>query len=119
MMDRTFSKSGHERIYRVVRRIPPGRVATYGQIARLAGLPRQARRVGYALSALRGDEAVPWHRVVNAQGRVSPRSDGDSDHRQRRLLETEGVEFDERGSLSLETYQWRGDPGSDPWSPLI
>lgn len=110
---------GNEAIYQVVRRIPPGHVATYGQVARLAGLPRQARRVGYALSALRGDEAVPWHRVVNAQGRISPRSDGDSDHRQRRLLEAEGVEFDDRGSLSLENYRWRGDPGSDPWSPLI
>lgn len=110
---------GHEAIYRVVRRIPRGRVATYGQVARLAGIPRQARRVGYALSALQGREEVPWHRVVNARGRVSPRSSGEPDDRQRRLLEAEGVVFNEHGSLSLEAYQWREDPGTDPWSPLI
>lgn len=113
------TSGGHEAIYRVVRRIPRGRVATYGQVARLAGLPRQARRVGYALAALEGRDDVPWHRVVNAQGRVSPRSSGDSAHRQRELLEQEGVVFDERGRLSLETYRWRADPGDDPWSPLV
>lgn len=111
--------AGHAGIYRVVRRIPHGRVATYGQIARLAGLPRQARRVGYALSALRGDEGVPWHRVVNARGGISPRASGEPDDRQRRLLESEGVEFDDRGRLSLGQYQWRDDPSDDPWSPLI
>lgn len=113
------SAAGHAAILEVVRRIPRGRVATYGQVARLAGLPRQARRVGYALSALQGGEEVPWHRVVNARGRVSPRSSGEPDDRQRRLLEAEGVAFNEHGSLSLEAYQWREDPGTDPWSPLI
>lgn len=111
--------TGHAGIYRVVRRIPHGCVATYGQVARLAGLPRQARRVGYALSALRGDEGVPWHRVVNARGGISLRASGEPDDRQRRLLESEGVVFDDRGRLSLERYQWRDDPSDDPWSPLI
>lgn len=109
----------YQAIYRVVRRIPRGRVATYGQIASLAGLPRQARRVGYALSALNGDEGVPWHRVVNAQGRISLRAAGDRDGRQRELLESEGVAFDTSGRLSLERYRWRTDPSDDPFSPLI
>lgn len=106
-------------IYRVVRRIPRGFVATYGQVARLAGLPRQARRVGYALAALNGDEGVPWHRVVNAQGRISLRASGDSGGRQRDLLEAEGIEFDRSGRLSLERFGWRTDPSADPFSPLI
>ena len=66
-----------QRIYRVVRRVPRGQVATYGQIAELANLPGHARQVGYALSALR-DQDVPWHRIVNARGEVSPRSAGES-----------------------------------------
>lgn len=119
MADRNVPGGGHEAIYRIVKRIPPGRVATYGQVARLAGLPRQARRVGYALAALDGREDVPWHRVVNAQGRISRRSAGNSDDRQRRLLEAEGVVFSDGGRLSLEACQWREDPGTDPWSPLI
>jgi methylated-DNA-protein-cysteine methyltransferase-like protein len=89
----------HARIFAVVRRIPDGRVATYGQIARLAGLGGHARQVGYALAALE-DDAVPWHRVINARGEVSPRSDGD-DHGQRTRLEREGVQFDARGRVSL------------------
>jgi methylated-DNA-protein-cysteine methyltransferase-like protein len=95
----------YSRIYDVVRRIPPGRVATYGQVAELAGMPGQARQVGYALHALKDDE-VPWHRVVNAQGRVSERSDPGSDGWQRELLEEEGVSFDDRERVSLELYGW-------------
>ena len=74
--------------------IPRGRVATYGQIARLAGLGGQARRVGYALAALPSGSRVPWHRVVNAAGRISPRSgDRGMETLQRRMLEREGVVF--------------------------
>lgn len=119
MNGRHPGKVGYADIYNVVRRIPRGHVATYGQVARLAGLPRQARRVGYALSALRGDEEVPWHRVVNAQGRISLRASGEADGRQRRMLESEGVVFDDYGRLSLERYQWRDGPADDPLSPLI
>lgn len=92
-------KSLHVRIHEVVSRIPRGRVATYGQVARLAGLPGQARLVGYALHALPAGTSVPWQRVVNAQGAIS--TPGGPDNRQRRLLESEGVRFDDRGRIAL------------------
>ena len=66
----------HERIHAVVSRIPRGRVATYGQVARLSGAPEHARLVGYALASLPEGSAIPWHRVVNARGEVSEQSDG-------------------------------------------
>ena len=91
--------------YAVVRCIPRGRVATYGQVASLAGLPRHARQVGYALHALDGDE-VPWHRVVNAAGGVSPRSTPGWDRRQRAMLEAEGVLFSPAGRIDLGRYRW-------------
>jgi len=97
----------YERIYAVVRRIPRGRVSTYGQIASLAGLPGHARQVGYALHALPDASRVPWHRVINAQGRVSPRADPGWDDVQRQLLEAEGVAFDDAGRVSLSRYAWR------------
>ena len=71
----TEPESRYQRIYSVVRRIPEGRVATYGQVASLADLPGHARQVGYALHALKGEHGVPWQRVINARGEVSPRSD--------------------------------------------
>jgi methylated-DNA-protein-cysteine methyltransferase-like protein len=95
-------------IYRVVRRIPRGRVATYGQIATLAGLDGHARQVGYALHSLPSSVKVPWHRVINARGEISPRSAGDSHELQRLLLESEGVQFDKRGRVPLKKYQWDG-----------
>jgi methylated-DNA-protein-cysteine methyltransferase-like protein len=99
--------STHDAILAVVRRIPRGRVATYGQIAALAGLARQPRLVGYALHALPASTALPWHRVINARGMVSVRSDGTASLSQRLLLEREGVHFDGRGRVSLERHQWR------------
>jgi methylated-DNA-protein-cysteine methyltransferase-like protein len=99
------SKGLHLRIYAVVSRIPRGRVATYGQIARLAGLPGQARLVGYALHAVPRGRSIPWQRVVNAQGAISlPAENG---IRQRRLLEREGIRFDARGRIPLGSLQWR------------
>ena len=97
--------SAYEAIYAVVRRIPRGRIATYGQVARLAGLPGRARQAGYALHALPAESAVPWHRVVNAQGAVSRRSASGDGLRQRLLLEGEGVRFDARGRV-LERHRW-------------
>jgi methylated-DNA-protein-cysteine methyltransferase-like protein len=95
------------KIYRAVKRIPRGRVATYGQIATLAGLDGHARQVGYALHALPPGVEVPWHRVVNAKGEISPRSAGDSHELQRMLLEAEGVEMDLRGRIDLRGFRWK------------
>jgi len=101
----------YARIYRVVRRIPKGRVATYGQVAALAGLGGHARQVGYALSALSDEnprhKAVPWHRVINARGEISVREEPGSDLVQRRALESEGVQFGTSSRVSLERYRWR------------
>jgi methylated-DNA-protein-cysteine methyltransferase-like protein len=98
--------SEYDRIYAIVRRIPRGKVATYGQIAQLVGLGRAARRVGYALSALRGQSPLPWHRVINASGGSSlPPLEGGIT--QRLKLEQEGVTFDAGGRVDLEKYRWR------------
>jgi methylated-DNA-protein-cysteine methyltransferase-like protein len=82
-------------------------VATYGQIAELAGLGGHARQVGYALHALPSGSDVPWHRVVNSFGEVSRRSDSDSDELQVELLIAEGVVFDTAGRIDLRRYRWR------------
>ena len=97
--------TSHERILAVVRRIPRGRVATYGQIAGLAGFPRQPRLVGYALR--HAEDGVPWHRVVNAEGRISARAASESVRVQRRLLEAEGIRFDPTGRIDLRRQTWR------------
>jgi methylated-DNA-protein-cysteine methyltransferase-like protein len=97
----------YELIWSVVRRIPRGRVATYGQIAELAGLEGHARQVGYALHNLPETNDVPWHRVINARGEISPRSAGDSHELQRMLLESEGVTIDLRGRVDLKQFRWR------------
>ena len=103
-----MSSTSTDAIYAVVKRIPAGFVATYGQVARMAGLPGHARQVGYALSALADKSALPWHRVVNAQGRISLRSDGGPAAMVQRLrLEDEGICFDEQGRIPLERFQWR------------
>lgn len=106
------SKKSWEPIYSVVRRIPPGRVATYGQVAVLAGRPGHARQVGYALSALPAGTDVPWQRVINARGEVSRRSpiagpEGSREGYQRHLLEEEGVTFNLGGRVDLKSYRWR------------
>lgn len=105
-------------IYAVVARIPRGRVATYGQVAAVAGLPRQARLVGYAMYGLPTGSKLPWHRVINARGEVSARSDpGPSEALQRHLLEREGVRFDERGRVSLKRYRWNPDAAGNGGPP--
>ena len=98
--------------------MPSGRVATYGQIAAVAGLPGQARQVGYALAALPEGSSVPWQRVINARGEVSPRSGARPDGGwiegyQRHLLEGEGVRFDDRGRVDLGRFRWDPDAGGD------
>ena len=107
----TAGKGRYQAIYAIVRRIPLGRVATYGQVARLAGFPGCARQVGYALSALADKSGVPWQRVINAQGRVSLRFDcGPGDCLQRLKLQSEGVVFNASGRIPLEIFQWRPEP---------
>ena len=96
----------YKRIYAVVKRIPKGRVATYGQIAALAGSPKNARQVGYALHALPDEYDIPWHRVINAQGAVSLRKHPGYDRLQHDLLRREGVEFTSAGVVDLRRYQW-------------
>lgn len=96
----------YELIYSAVRRIPAGAVATYGQVAALAGLDGHARQVGYALHHLPEKNDVPWHRVVNARGEISPRSTGDSHELQRHLLEAEGVLLSAQGRVDLKRYRF-------------
>jgi methylated-DNA-protein-cysteine methyltransferase-like protein len=105
-------------VWELVRQIPPGKVATYGQIANLIPAPSGmaekdykafgARWVGGAMAAC--PDNVPWQRVINAQGKISPRRRG-GENQQRVLLEAEGVEFDPRGRVNLKQYAWQG-PGS-------
>jgi methylated-DNA-protein-cysteine methyltransferase related protein len=101
----------HGRIHAVVRRVPRGRVTTYGDVAALAGMPGQARLVGYALHALPAHTTVPWHRVVNAQGGISVgRAHPGGELVQRQRLEAEGVAFQPSGRLDLKRYRWQPDP---------
>lgn len=93
-----------DRIYTLARQIPYGTVATYGQLARLAGNPRMSRVVGYAMHACPGD--VPWHRVVDRTGRLCP----GSEERQRALLSSEGVTFTPDGKADLTKHAWLGKP---------
>ncbi len=101
----------YARIYRVTKQIPAGHVATYGQIARWAGAPTP-RMTGYAMAAA-GSQDVPWWRVVNSQGRISPRNNPFSEHQQRDLLENEGIRFKTNDRISLADYGWAGP--ALPW----
>jgi methylated-DNA-protein-cysteine methyltransferase-like protein len=104
----------YRKIYAVVARIPPGRVATYGQVAALAGMARHARQVGYALHALPDGTDLPWQRVINSRGEVSLRAEPGRDGYQRHLLEEEGVSFDARGRVDLARFLWDPDEEAKP-----
>jgi methylated-DNA-protein-cysteine methyltransferase-like protein len=105
--------SFNQRVWALVRQIPPGKVTTYGRIAEMIPPPEGvkpetylafgARWVGGAMARCPGD--VPWQRVINAQGKISPREGAE---RQRQLLEAEGVQFDQRGRVNLKAYLWQG-----------
>ena len=101
------SASPHERIYALVARIPAGRVATYGQLARIEGRCTP-RMVGYAMAALPEERRLPWHRVVNGRGSVSERRGGGGTSRQEALLRADGLLFDARGRLDLSRVAWEG-----------
>jgi len=94
-------------VYRVVRRIPAGRVATYGQVAALAGMPGAARQVGWALHASKEEDDVPWQRVINARGEISPRAFHEIQDLQRSLLQSEGVDFNQNGRVDLARFSWQ------------
>ena len=104
------------KIWRTVERIPSGSVATYGQIAKEAGLGRRARMVGRALRSLPHGSDVPWHRVVNARGEISLPAVSDSGRAQRRRLEEEGVTFRE-GRIDLDRFRWRPSLDELLWGP--
>ena len=111
----------YERVWAAVKRIPRGRVATYGQIAALVGMPRHARQAGYALAATPENKKIPWHRVINAQGKISLRLkhwDSGSDDYQRILLEAEGVAFDSSGRVDLKRFRWQPIRASDEKTKL-
>lgn len=101
-----MSKNGlYERIYSVICSVPVGYVTTYGDVARQVGTT--ARVVGFALAALPNGHKVPWQRVINSMGKVSPRGDGDSSDIQRILLESEGVRFDQQQRVNLNEQRWK------------
>ena len=97
----------YQDIYRVIKMIPAGRVATYGQISQLAGIGRQPRRVGHALSIIPDNENIPWHRVINAKGEISRRWEMGYVELQHDLLLKEGIFFDKKGRIPLDRFQWR------------
>ena len=99
-----------------IKAIPPGRVTTYGRVARLAGDPRGARQVSRILHAMSRAHDLPWHRVINARGEISLPA-GRGRELQRSLLEAEGVCFDGRGAVDLARHLWRPDPGGDASRP--
>lgn len=109
-MDSTREVSFYTSVYVMVQEIPPGKVATYGQIAAMLGSPRAARAVGYALAALSEARAqvVPWQRVINAQGFISARGDVIRAELQQRLLEAEGIRFSNEGRVALSEFLWEG-----------
>jgi len=97
----------YESAYALVRRIPRGKVMTYGQVAAVLGEPRAARAVGYAMMhSTDADPPVPWQRVVNRYGGISTGGEADRPARQRALLEDEGIEFGEDGVIDLKRYGW-------------
>lgn len=119
------SPSYRERVYKLVRRIPAGKVMTYGQIAYLLGEHYTPRTVGFVMHGA-NEENTPWHRVINSQGACSTGRVVIPADKQQRMLEAEGIEFNKRGRCSLERYQWsegnkqlETDPDSDMQTSLF
>jgi methylated-DNA-protein-cysteine methyltransferase-like protein len=109
-------KNFYQQVYDLVAQIPRGRVMTYGQIAVLLRKPTAARAVGYALHQLPPGTDIPWQRVINSQGKISPRGAGDLLHEpslQQILLEGEGIPFDSQRKIDLDQYLW--EPEDSLW----
>ena len=104
------------RIWDTILDIPPGRVASYGQVAEIAGIPRGARQVGYALKHAPGNEAIPWHRVVTASGKIAFASDSGQFREQRRRLSRENV-LVRSGRVDMGRYRWQPDLDELLWKP--
>lgn len=103
-----MAKSGFfEHVWDIVKQVPRGKIVSYGQIAALLGSPRAARTVGWALHSMPDNMEIPWHRVINSQGRISIGDCGHSSDIQQLLLEQEGVVFDDRGTVDMKIFQWR------------
>lgn len=99
-----------ERVFEIVRRIPSGRVMTYGQIAYMLGEGYTPRTVGFVMHG--ADDATPWHRVINSQGRCSTGGVVLPSNKQQLMLEAEGVSFDDHGRCDLEAHLWRPRQGT-------
>jgi methylated-DNA-protein-cysteine methyltransferase-like protein len=117
--DRTRGLHGepfYERVYALVREVPAGKVTTYGDVGRALGAPHAARATGYALRAAPQGQDIPWWRVVNAAGRISPRGPGLGAEIQRQMLEAEGVSFRLDGSIDLVRFghSWHQGDGAGP-----
>ena len=97
----------YDEIYDIVKRIPPGRVASYGRIAKMVRC--NPRQVGYAMAAIPDGLDVPWHRVINSKGEISTRKDGDGDHYQYQKLLEEGVVFNANGRIDFDRFGWKED----------
>ena len=98
-----------QRIWQVISAIPPGRVCSYGEVAKLAGIPNGARQTAWALRYLPGDTKIPWFRVINSQGRISMPEGSRGYKEQRKRLAAEGVTFGDNGRIASNTFWWRGD----------
>jgi methylated-DNA-protein-cysteine methyltransferase-like protein len=102
----------YEQVYAVVRRIPPGKVTSYGRVAQMLGRPHAARAVGYALSALKdidpSQRDVPWQRVINSQGRISVINRDNTPNHQAELLRAEGVAVSDNLKINLDQFLWAG-----------
>ena len=99
----------YKKIYEIIRLIPSGKVATYGQISEIVG-GCTARMVGYAVSSIPLSSVIPWQRVINYKGKISLRSSGSGGELvQQKLLDAEGVKFDQSGRIDLEEYRWEGE----------
>lgn len=94
-------------ILMIVQQVPEGRVATYGQVARLAGIPKNSRQVGSVLGAMTSGSEVPWFRIINSQGRISDRGRPEMEAYQREQLENESVEFGPSGKIDLAKFGWQ------------
>jgi methylated-DNA-protein-cysteine methyltransferase-like protein len=105
--DKPADENWYQNVWKVVSEIPPGHVLTYGEVARLSGMPRAARRVSQALRRAPRGVNLPWHRVINAQGRISFPEDSDAWQKQKNMLEEEGVVFLE-GKVDLDRFGYRG-----------